>query len=347
MCFLRRNKERDYLSWGAQPAMSTWKAVHLDVDGFFVVVSRIVLADKSLERSNAMRMTMSGRKLSVMMTIATTGLMTTCALGASSNAVSTAAVPSAGLSWPGENIDTWNGFRRHVFKVDGCECWVVEPKQAAPGNPWTWCMEFPGAFTARTGVPKLLEKGFHHVHINVGNTFGSPAALKHFDAFYRVIAEKGLAQKGALIGISRGGLYAYNWAALNPDKVACIYGDAPVCDFKSWPAGKGKGAGSKGDWAGVIKSYEFKDEAEALAYKLNPVDNLAALAKAKIPLIHVVGDADTTVPVEENTTIVERRYKELGGEMVVIHKPGVGHHPHGLDDPQPLVEFILKHTGTP
>jgi hypothetical protein len=28
----------------------------------------------------------------------------------------------------------------------------------------------------------------------------------------------------------------------------------------------------------------------------------------------------------------------------LIHKPGVGHHPHGLDDPLPVVEFIEKHT---
>ncbi len=27
----------------------------------------------------------------------------------------------------------------------------------------------------------------------------------------------------------------------------------------------------------------------------------------------------------------------------VIHKPGVGHHPHGLDDPKPVVDFIVKH----
>ena len=29
----------------------------------------------------------------------------------------------------------------------------------------------------------------------------------------------------------------------NTDKVFCIYVDAPVCDFKSWPGGKGKGKG--------------------------------------------------------------------------------------------------------
>ena len=27
----------------------------------------------------------------------------------------------------------------------------------------------------------------------------------------------------------------------------------------------------------------------------------------------------------------------------VIHKPGIGHHPHGLDDPTPVVDFILKY----
>jgi hypothetical protein len=48
------------------------------------------------------------------------------------------------------------------------------------------------------------------------------------------------------------------------------------------------------------------------------------------------------VPVAENTAILEKRYRELGGTIKVIHKPGVGHHPHGLDDPAPVVEFILK-----
>jgi pimeloyl-ACP methyl ester carboxylesterase len=249
----------------------------------------------------------------------------------------------AGERWPSGSLDTWHGYARHHFTVDGCPAWVVEPKQAAPGNPWTWCMEFPDAFTERTGVLQLLEKGFHHVHISVGNTHGSPAAVKHFGAFYQVLQAGGLAKKGALVGISRGGLYCYNFAAEDPSRVACNYGDAPVCDFKSWPGGKGKGNGSSGDWAALLRNYGFKDEAEALAYKKNPVDELAPLAAAKLPLIHVVGDADKVVPPEENTLIIEQRYRELGGKVVVIHKPGCDHHPHGLDNPQPIVDFILEH----
>jgi len=58
----------------------------------------------------------------------------------------------------------------------------------------------------------------------------------------------------------------------------------------------------------------------------------------------VVGDADEVVPVAENTAVIERRYRELGGHMVVLHKPGVGHHPHGLDDSTPVVNFILEHS---
>ena len=41
---------------------------------------------------------------------------------------------------------------------------------------------------------------------------------------------------------------------------------------------------------------------------------------------------------------VELRYKALGGEIVVIAKPGCDHHPHSLKDPAPIVDFILKHT---
>ncbi len=256
------------------------------------------------------------------------------------------AAGASALAFPGETIGEWRGFKQHKFEVDGCTAWVVEPKVALPGKPWSWCMEFPDAFTDRCAAPQLVAAGFHHVHIKVGNTFGSPDAVKHFHAFYELLVAKGLAKKAALIGISRGGLYAYRFASEYPDRVSVIYGDAAVCDFKSWPGGKGKGKGSKGDWAALIKCYGFKDEADALAYPANPVDRLEQLAKAKVALIHVVGDADDVVPPAENAAIIERRYRALGGTVEIIHKPGVGHHPHGLDDATPVVKFILEHAAT-
>jgi alpha-beta hydrolase superfamily lysophospholipase len=117
--------------------------------------------------------------------------------------------------------------------------------------------------------------------------------------------------------------------------------DAPVCDFKSWPGGKGTGPGSAVDWERCLKAYGFNEE-QAIKYELNPVDNLSPLAKAKIPILAVIGDADEVVPVPENIDIVEKRYLALGGPIKVIRKPGGKHHPHSLKDPQPIVDFVLN-----
>jgi len=189
----------------------------------------------------------------------------------------------------------------------------------------------------------LLKLGFHVVYCDVAQLFGSPTAVKHWNSFYeRVTKEFGFAKKPALEGMSRGGLIIYNWAAANPDKIACLYGDAPVCDFKSWPDGNGTSKRSDRAWADCLKAYGFTEE-EALAYRGNPIDNLKPLAEAKIPILHVVGAADETVPVAENSAIIEARYKELGGDITVISKPGIGHHPHALKDPKPIVDFIVRH----
>ena len=73
----------------------------------------------------------------------------------------------------------------------------------------------------------------------------------------------------------------------------------------------------------------------------------AGRAKARIPIIHLCGDADEVVPYPENTVILKERYEKLGGAITVMVKPGFKHHPHGLDDPTPLVEFILAHSAKP
>lgn len=245
---------------------------------------------------------------------------------------------------------SWQGFDRYDFRVGGKAAIVVVPKQSLPGKPWAWRGEFFGAY-ANTDAT-LLTNGFYIVYLSVPDMFGSPEAVKSWDIFYQELTGKyGLAKKAALIGLSRGGLYCYNWAIANPDKVACIYADAPVCDFKSWPGGKlkglGKGDGSVEDWNRMLKAYGFKSDAEAIAYKNNPVDHLKPLADHKVPLLHLYGDADSVVPWNENTGVVEERYRKLGGNIRLIVKPGVGHHPHGLNNPAPIVDFIMKYAGHP
>ena len=243
---------------------------------------------------------------------------------------------------PTPATEDFHGYTCHNFKVDGCGAKLVEPHTALPGNPWVWRTLFWGG--SPSADIELLKRGFHLAYIGVGNTFGSPDALKHFDAFYAAMTgEYGLAKTPALEGLSRGGLYAYRWASENPEKVGCIYGDAPVCDMKSWPGGRGKGTGSKPDWALAIGAYHFTDEQQMLDYKGNPVDTLAPLAAARIPIIHVVGDSDTAVPPAENSDIVRERYMKAGGVFVEIVKEGCDHHPHGLTDPTPVADFIVAH----
>jgi pimeloyl-ACP methyl ester carboxylesterase len=247
--------------------------------------------------------------------------------------------------FPGRKSD-WQGFDRYDFEVNGKSAIVVVPKQALPGRPWAWRGEFFGAFA--NADAELVAKGFHLAYLSVPDLFGSPEAVEHWDGFYKELTTKcGLAKRVALIGLSRGGLYCYNWAVVNSEKVACIYADAAVCDFKSWPGGKpkhlGKGDGSAVEWTKLLKAYSFNSDAEAIAYRGNPVDKLKPLADAHVPLLHVYGEADTVVPWDENTGVVAERYKQLGGSIMLIAKPGVGHHPHGLSDPSPIVEFIFKH----
>lgn len=238
---------------------------------------------------------------------------------------------------------TWSGFDRYDFTVDGKPVLVVVPKVAAPGKPWVWHGEFFGHKPAPDIA--LLGRGFHIVYMSLPDMLGAPAAVAHWEALHRELTRRhGFAKKPALVGLSRGGLYVYNWASAHPDKVSCLYGDAPVCDFKSWPSGKGKGPGSKRDWQLVMERYGFKTEAEALAYPGNPVDRLAPLAKAKVPLLHVYGDADEVVPWDENTGVIAERYRKLGGSITLIAKPGVKHHPHGLEDSTPIVEFIWENS---
>lgn len=239
-------------------------------------------------------------------------------------------------------VSVWEGYQRLDFEVDGRPSLLIVPKTPAKGNPWIWRTEFFGH--EPQGDLALLAKGYHVAYMDLQNMYGAPVALEHMDNFYDfLVMEYRLSPKVFLEGFSRGGLFAFNWAARHPAQVAGLYVDAPVCDFKSWPAGKGKGTGSPEDWERCKEVYGLSEE-DALAYEFNPIDNLEPLAEAKIPIFSICGDADEVVPFAENMAIVEKRYKELGGSVQVILKPGIGHHPHSLPDPAPIVKFVTEHT---
>src|ERR1700730_12172602 len=140
------------------------------------------------------------------------------------------------------NAENWMGFKRVFVTIDNHKAYYVKPDNPLPGNPWVWRASFPDWHTDMDSI--LLTKGFYVAYISVDDQYGSPQSLQVWDKFYNYLTTKmSFAPKAALEEVSRGGLYAYGWAKRNPDKVTCVYAEAPVCAIQSWPGGKGKGQG--------------------------------------------------------------------------------------------------------
>ena len=255
--------------------------------------------------------------------------------------------------FPGEP-ENFQGFSRYTIPVGNEKATVLCPTKPAEGRPWVLApssydlKSAPVAYIAQTEL-ELVKRGFYVVTLNLGNTYGSPDAIAKWDELYPVMTQKyGMAKKPALMGLSREGLAIARWAAANRGKVSCLYMDKAVCDFKSWPGGKlGIGKGSEGDWKNLIKLYHFKSEKQALAYHKNPIDLVRKLVSSKVAIIYVAGETDEAVPYSNNGAIMEQQYKKWGGTFRLILKKGEGHHPHGLQDQSPIVDFIQLHAGHP
>lgn len=247
--------------------------------------------------------------------------------------------PPAHVSQPFPGLKgKWKGFDQYTFAYQDREAIVVCPKHAATGNPWIWRPAFFGAFASVD--EELLRRGFHVVYYDLTHLYGSPRARKSGTDFYwNMVRMYGLSPKVTLEGFSRGGLFAYNWAADHPDKVACIYVDAPVCNVFSWP---GRSPENAGLWKGLLEEWGLTDD-QMNSFSGNPIDRLKPLADAGIPVICVCGDSDKVVPFSENSAIVRQRYTAMGAPFELILKPGVDHHPHSLSDPAPVVDFIIRH----
>ncbi len=224
-------------------------------------------------------------------------------------------------------------YETESFQVAGRDCRLTKPKQSATGKPWIWRCRFYGAFPAVDEA--LLASGWHVAWIDVANLFGAPEAMEAFDEFYSEMTEKrGLMSSPVMEGFSRGGLPAMNWAIRNPQDVLGVYLDAPVLDIASWPK-----PSSAALWEKCLSAYGL-EESNSDSWE-GPLDKLARLSEARVPIMVVAGGADDVVPFSENSGILERRYQELHGDIEVIVKAGEGHHPHSLLDPDPVLDWTL------
>lgn len=227
-----------------------------------------------------------------------------------------------------------------VFPVQGRVAFVISPtfKAANQPTPWVWyAPTLPGlpGKEERWMFERFTQAGIAIAGIDVGESYGSPDGRKLFSAFYdELVAQRGFAPKPVLLGRSRGGLMTLNWAAENPDEVGGFAGIYPVCNLASWPG-----------LTNACGAYHLTaDELNAQLAEHNPIDRLAPLAKAGVPLFAIHGDSDKVVPLEANSGEVRKRYEALGGKMQLIVPRGQGHNMwDGFFQSQALVEFVLTH----
>jgi hypothetical protein len=232
-----------------------------------------------------------------------------------------------------------------TFMVGDYPAFVILP---APGKlranspiPWVWyAPTFPNLPEQRERwmIERFQEAGIAVAGVDVGVSHGSPKGRAGFSAFYNhMVGKRGFSRKPALVARSQGGLMHYNWAAEHPDSVGCIAGIYPVGDLRSWPGLKAAAA-----------PYEMTvEQLEQQLAAHNPVDRLAPLAKARIPLFHIHGDVDKLVPLDANSATVASRYKELGGSMTLKIAEGQGHNYwRGFFECQELVDFVIAQVGS-
>ena len=232
-------------------------------------------------------------------------------------------------------VDTWFEGRRTRFDFKGREAWVVEPPEGvapAEGRPWTWTMQWRDAFVPRTGVPRLLKRGFHHATVETFSRKMDAEGLRISAEFQRFLVEDlALAPKARLVGMSWGGFFSIRYASVNPDKVDRIYLDAPLLNFDGFPAGQ------IAPWKLAEGATGWSDNPEM------PVNRAKAVAAAGIPILLLYGGADKGVPPALNCELFAPRFKAAGGRIKVVCRKDFGHHPHGVDETDDtIVDFMTK-----
>ena len=238
---------------------------------------------------------------------------------------------------PVVKTDLWHGGRRTVFKFKGHEAWVVEPPpgvEPAKGRPWTWTMQWATSFVPRTGVPRLLRKGWHHVTIEQFAERMTEKGLELSREFQKyLVDELGLAPQANLIGMSWGGFFTTRYALAYPELVRKIYLDAPVLTFDGFKHGTGpwKPREPAGGWGASPEM---------------PVNRAGDFAALRIPLLLFYGGVDTVVLPQKNCLAFIAGYKAAGGkDMEVCPRASFAHHPHGVETDNTTISDFFADEG--
>jgi dipeptidyl aminopeptidase/acylaminoacyl peptidase len=228
-----------------------------------------------------------------------------------------------------------------VFDVAGHTAFVFQPKApAATEVPLPWILYAPTLPAYPDAAEAWMHKQFVAAGVAVagvdtGESYGSPEAVKVTERLHDEMVRRGYSKRPAVLGRSRGGLWASAWAIAHPDLTAGIGGIYPVYDWRTYP-GSAKAA----------SAYSVTPEVlEARAASLCPIERIGEVAAAGVPVCIIHGDEDVVVPLGPNSAELKKRYEAAGrGELVtLIVAPGQGHSFwEGFFHCRPLVDFLIE-----
>jgi acetyl esterase/lipase len=226
-----------------------------------------------------------------------------------------------------------------VFELEGRKAYLYAPATAAPGKPWIWYAPTINGTVIIAGhkmyMDAFLDAGLAVAGYDLGEVRGAPGSTEKFTRLYDAMVQRGYSQQVILLGQSRGGMMTLAWAMRHPEKVKAWAGIYPVCNLTSWSLKHSKQE--------TLADFGLP-EAELLARlnEFNPPENLAGLAKRKVPFFAVHGDRDGPVPLADNTQLLQQRYEALGGSCKVKIVPGRGHEvsPYFFECRE-LIDFIV------
>ena len=233
----------------------------------------------------------------------------------------------------------WNSFERLDFQLDGRVAILVSPKTPRADKKWLFKTEYFGAFPSFE--IEMLKRGYYVAHIENITRWCLPedtdakALLCEF-----LINELGLYPKCMTVGMSCGGMQSVYFAEKYPEYVSAMYLDAPVLNLLSCPCDLGVAQSNLYDE--YFKTMG-KTKSQLLGYREHPIDKVDKIIADRIPTILVCGDSDRVVPYVENGKLLSEKYKNSNVPFVEILKENCDHHPHGLDDLSPLIEFAEKY----
>lgn len=122
---------------------------------------------------------------------------------------------------------------------------------------------------------------------------------------------------------------------ITPNSGQTLSQTRPVLNLKSWPP---KGSA---EHIQLLNEY-LLDENTFKTGNFSPIDKLSEFSRGGHKILLVAGLKDSTVPYNENGKILADYYAANGLPITVILKPDCDHHPHSLENVEPIIKFIEK-----